>query len=537
MVALRLRLRPRVLHPAPQGTHKRAWLIPPTTSHTRMAPFQRNRSNSHSRGGRPHQQHAHHHPHAHAYQQPQHHQHQQQYGQQRAPAADDEYDGADDGEGSVASQYEHAFESVMPSAKRYEYNLKTVRRHDPHCLYLLHEFSYLIMHKKVFNDGVAAYDKVGIEGTTFIVRRSAAPEYQIVCLNRYGVGNVVKPVSGDDKVLRGTDVVVQWRCELLDEVFGFWSNDARERMELQLALERLIKCLKEGRPYAPDLSFVSCAAWAEDFGLQQARESLLQGLIGDTNDTAPPAQNGRVRSATPTNVFREPEDEEPQAGSSAAGLSALDSLFARISVAGSAAPVASPPPVAPSAFSHQPARAPAAPRASAKAKEKERKGRELLDQLLAAAPTAPTPPPPAPEHRARMTSPQAPQPQVLNGDVLQRLLGFRSTPQVEEPGPPAEVAEEPEGARTPVVHHPVPQRMIQPPAPTATLTVTLNGVDRAAVVDAAADMLSRRKDPVITQAHANGVLDKNTFGQRLVELIHTDRQFMIDLHQEYLRRV
>lgn len=281
----------------------------------------------------------------------------------------------------------------------------------------------------------------------------------------------------------------------------------------------------------PDLSFISSAAWSQDQSLQAAREQLLEGLLDE--DDHQQLSNGYAtsgarssRSATPPTAFREPEDDEyaepePVAGpSSISSMTAVDSLFAKLVGPSNV----STPTSLPSGFdspgqshAHAPARAhPGAP-----SRDKERKGRELLDQLFATAVPAPTPPPPAPERVSRMRSPQAPQPQVLNPDVLQMLLGFRSTPRAESSGDEQQRylsvdEQDPEGARTPVViHQPIPQRMSVQPDPHAD-----GGMDREAVVDAAADLLSRRGDPVLRAAQDAGVLDKNAFGRRLVELIH-----------------
>ncbi|KZV99565.1 hypothetical protein EXIGLDRAFT_762444 [Exidia glandulosa HHB12029] len=504
-----------------------------------MAPVARNR-----RGGQPHLAH-HPHPHAHI------------------PRSEPQSTDDDDGDNEPRMSFRHAFESTLPSAARYHHNLKTIRRQDPSVLYVFHQFSYMQIFIKNPDNPAEPWSKSDTEGPMFILRRSEEPKYALLLLNRYGTENFVRPLSANDTMYSNIQVLVQWKSGIDGEVLGFWCKNQEELAEFKLAVERIMAAEQSGRPYVPDVSFVSSATWAQDQTLQSAREHLLEGLLQGNHSPQPQAprsaRNGTLspRSATPPQVFREPEDDDfldleadHVAGPNMSGsMTAVDSLFAKLVGPSNV----STPTSLPSAFgspiqtnSHAPARAhPSAP-AHTGSRDKERKGRELLDQLFASAMPAPTPPPPAPEHRSRMRSPQAPQPQVLNPDVLQMLLGFRSTPHVEseEEQPQQQQQQqqqqylgideaEPEGARTPVVvHQPIPQRVPVPQDP------HVNGsVDREAVVDAAADLLSRRLDPVLRSAQDAGLLDKNTFGRRLVELIHTDKQFMVDLHQEYLRRV
>lgn len=448
--------------------------------------------------------------------------------------------------------YHHTFESTLPSTARYHHNLKTIQRHDPGVLYVFHQFSYMQLFVKD-PEIPSQWNKVDTEGPMFIVARQSEPKYCMLLLNRYGTDNFVRPITASDTVLPTLQVLVQWKSGITQEVIGFWCNDKAELAEFKVATERLIICDRDGIPYVPDVDFISSAAWGQDQSLQVAREHLLQGLLDQhdqqtiANGYAPSVAHPAL-SVVASTPFQEPDDDplpahNPVAGPSVPPMTPVDSLFAKLVGPGtpSSLPSAFDSPVpAPSQASTR--TLPAAPTRGTR--EKERKGRELLDQIFASASAvpAPTPPPPAPEHRSRMISPQAPQPQVLNVDVLQTLLGFRSTPHVEsdhEEDVQQQLQHlsvddfEPDGARTPVVvHKPIPQRLQSVHDPHAN-----GNVDTAAVVDAAADLLSRRRDPVLGSAQEVGVLDKNTFGRRLVELIHTDKQFMIDLHQEYLRRV
>ena len=301
-------------------------------------------------------------------------------------------------------------------------------------------------------------------------------------------------------------------------------------------LYSVVAAEKNKEPYVPDLRLNSSQVWAQDPTMYASRQRLLHGIVDDEPPipnieaapiTAPASaptshppsttpSRARARAAVP---FQEPEDEDDQPTPPA--VTPLDALFAK--VMGPASPSTE------------------QPRSAQKSKQPTRRAREMLDQLF-----APTPPPPPPIGVAP-NDVQSPKPQVLNNDVLHMLLGLPATPQQEvpivnampdgflddddDPLQPHSLSHTPQTPKAAPQLQPVTSRNPASRAPAAVPSGAVgpiagssrsNGavdVDRAAVIDAASDLLSRRRDPVLDAAPSGG-LDKNEFGRRLVELIH-----------------
>ncbi|KAH7104850.1 hypothetical protein BKA62DRAFT_754853 [Auriculariales sp. MPI-PUGE-AT-0066] len=449
------------------------------------------------------------------------------------------------------------FDTRLTPGQRYFYNLKAIRRHDPSVLYVFHHFTYLHIYKKVVPgpDG-DPWHKEDVEGTMYILRRKQEPHHWLLVVNRLGNRNFYRPIDGHDAVL-DTVQLIQWRCTRHNnEVWAFWSDTPAELAEFRIVLEAVVEAEKNGQAYVPDLGLSSSQVWAQDEAMYAARQRLLHGIIDDEPplpniDSAPLSSSSsslalassllssahgpsvtpsraRARAAVP---FQEPEDDDvlhlPVA--TPAQVTAVDALFAKF--VGPSSPMPD-------------------QRTPVKSTKQTKRAREMLDQLF-----APTPPPPPPIGMDSAADVQSPKPQVLNNDVLHMLLGLPTTPH-EEPAvnrfrPPPAVDDDEEEvllsshSHTPMAvakptPHPkavavaraqaaaaataaatMPSGIVAPVSNTVVQAAGPHVIDREAVIDAAVDLLSRRKDPVLSAVQPPSLIDKNDFGRRLVELIHT----------------
>lgn len=121
-------------------------------------------------------------------------------------------------------------------------NLRVLQRSDAAVLDICGTASHVVLYQ--FDQ--ASWTKSNVEGSLFLVKRSEAPRFQLVVLNRASVDNWVLPLSGTFQMQDNAPYLIfRLKTEETQVIRGIWFHDEQERSSMHALLERVVKSLEQ----------------------------------------------------------------------------------------------------------------------------------------------------------------------------------------------------------------------------------------------------------------------------------------------------
>jgi len=120
-------------------------------------------------------------------------------------------------------------------------NLKSLKKVDPYIVSIEGHSGQVALYK--FNGGKQDWEKTQVEGTLFVYRREADPQYGFTIMNRLSMNNLVEPVTKDLDFQLQTPFLL-YRNHAND-IFGIWFYEQAECERVGKKIEELVKVVSE----------------------------------------------------------------------------------------------------------------------------------------------------------------------------------------------------------------------------------------------------------------------------------------------------
>lgn len=184
-------------------------------------------------------------------------------------------------------------------AKQMEYNLAVLRRRDAAISRVLDMAGHVVLYH--FDEDSKAWDRKNVEGSLFVVERSAAPTYQFVVLNRLSSENLVETIDENFQT-ELTEQFLLYR-NAGSEILGVWFYSPGERA----AINDLLTSLTSGTGVAavgsaePD-SGVAATPDVSDVSEPSNNVAQLFNMMAGAQQEAPPMP-GNAMPASVAQLF------------------------------------------------------------------------------------------------------------------------------------------------------------------------------------------------------------------------------------------
>jgi len=120
-------------------------------------------------------------------------------------------------------------------------NLKSLKKVDPYIVSIEGHSGQVALYK--FNGGKQDWEKTQVEGTLFVYRREADPQYGFTIMNRLSMNNLVEPVTKDLDFQLQTPFLL-YRNHAND-IFGIWFYEQSECEKVGKKIEELVKVVSD----------------------------------------------------------------------------------------------------------------------------------------------------------------------------------------------------------------------------------------------------------------------------------------------------
>ena len=120
-------------------------------------------------------------------------------------------------------------------SKQLEYNLSVLKKRDAAIKELLDTAGHVVMYR--FNEEKQSWDRKNVEGSLFVVERTAVPTHQFVVLNRLSSENLVEDIN-EDFQMELTEQFLLYRNSA-QEINGIWFYSPTERAAMAELLTSL----------------------------------------------------------------------------------------------------------------------------------------------------------------------------------------------------------------------------------------------------------------------------------------------------------
>jgi len=127
------------------------------------------------------------------------------------------------------------------NAEELNMNLKSLKKVDPYIVSIEGHSGQVALYK--FNGGKQDWEKTQVEGTLFVYRREADPQYGFTIMNRLSMNNLVEPVTKDLDFQLQTPFLL-YRNHVND-IFGIWFYEEAECERVGKKIEELVKVVTE----------------------------------------------------------------------------------------------------------------------------------------------------------------------------------------------------------------------------------------------------------------------------------------------------
>ena len=141
------------------------------------------------------------------------------------------------------------------------------------------------------NTKQSSWEKKNVEGTLFVTKRSDAPRFKLVVLNRSSTENLEAPITASFQMQVKDPYLIFRDSPVSTDFVGIWFHDGKERDQIASYLEQvvysLIKIEEMERTEPPPQSLAS--EEDEDSARRDAGVALLSTLTLGSNDNNAPA--------------------------------------------------------------------------------------------------------------------------------------------------------------------------------------------------------------------------------------------------------
>ncbi|SJX63182.1 related to decapping enzyme [Sporisorium reilianum f. sp. reilianum] len=405
----------------------------------------------------------------------------------------------------------------IPEA-RSSFNLKVLRRHDPSIVEIVEIASFVVLYN--YNSG--EWTKTGVEGPLFLFRRRLPPYNGFFLMNRNGVENFSADVTPDDD-LEITPEFIIYRPEKNgdNEVYGIWVFEPNQRMAVGdklLKLQQMADAPSDAQLQEADRASSSTVPVGSgeakqvkgvEAGQQKgAKEAEVKGAKGKANGKpkrgAKQAAAATAAATAAVEAEKSHDDELGVASAPADNVGGtqinLDDLF------GSA-----PAPAHSEAEPTETAAVPAQDRSLAEPAASN--GTTLLDSLFQKSVSLDT-----------SAAAEAPKSTAVSGESTdsnhaQNLLALLGGNTVSSnPTPPAVAAD-------------------TAPAPAKPATESAPSTEHKAGAPKMSDLIEQGIRDRIGLGDDGKPLSRREFVTELLSMVHTNPEFVTELHESYLSRV
>jgi len=129
-------------------------------------------------------------------------------------------------------------------------NLKSLKKVDPYIVSIEGHSGQVALYK--FNGGKQDWEKTQVEGTLFVYKREADPQYGFTIMNRLSMNNLVEPVTKDLDFQLQTPFLL-YRNHAND-IFGIWFYEQAECERVGKKIEELVKVVTEDKKMKPQVT-------------------------------------------------------------------------------------------------------------------------------------------------------------------------------------------------------------------------------------------------------------------------------------------
>lgn len=184
--------------------------------------------------------------------------------------------------------------ATIDADTRRKANLRVLQRIDSNIVDLAITATHVVLYE--FNNAKRTWEKKNVEGSLFVTKRSDAPRFKLIVLNRSSTENLEVPITASFQ-MQVRDPYMIFRDSSTstagaeETIRGIWFHDGSERDQIASYLEQVVKSLGKieemERNHPPPPSF---ATENENTARQDAGAALLSTLtLGSNNNESAPA--------------------------------------------------------------------------------------------------------------------------------------------------------------------------------------------------------------------------------------------------------
>lgn len=137
--------------------------------------------------------------------------------------------------------------SIDEDARRVA-NLRVLQRIDPSIIEVVSSATHVVLYE--FNESVQAWEKRNVEGSLFVAKRSDAPRFKLIVMNRNAKENLIIPLAAKFQMQVREPYLIFRLDKGEDEdktektpIRGIWFHDGKEREVICNVLEKVMKVL------------------------------------------------------------------------------------------------------------------------------------------------------------------------------------------------------------------------------------------------------------------------------------------------------
>jgi mRNA-decapping enzyme 1B len=131
--------------------------------------------------------------------------------------------------------------TVIDSETRRKANLRSLQRLDSNIVDLAITATHVVLYE--FSNAKRTWEKKNIEGSLFVTKRSDAPRFKLIILNRSSNENLEVPITASFQMqVKDPYMIFRDGCSQ-DEIRGIWFHDDKERESIGSYLDQVVKSL------------------------------------------------------------------------------------------------------------------------------------------------------------------------------------------------------------------------------------------------------------------------------------------------------
>ena len=191
-------------------------------------------------------------------------------------------------------------------------NLRVLQRIDSNIVDLAITATHVVLYE--FNNAKRTWEKKNVEGSLFVTKRSDAPRFKLIVLNRSSTDNLEVPITATfqmqvkEPYMIFRDSAASKEQGADETIRGIWFHDGKERDQIASYLEQVVKSLvrieEMERTHPPPQALAN--AENVDTTRQDAGAALLSTLTlgSNNNNDKSPAPAAAVSTQSPSSGTR-----------------------------------------------------------------------------------------------------------------------------------------------------------------------------------------------------------------------------------------